>query len=81
MPFLNRQAHWVQVRFGSTRGQLELKDSKQQCLKASIQQFFKVWEVRGLVLYCLAGTVVSRLTLTKIPSLHLGKIFWETKYA
>lgn len=30
---------------------------------------------------CLAGIVVSRLTLTKITSFHLCKIFWESKHA
>jgi len=60
MPFLNRQAHRVYVRFGSTRGQLEHKDSKKQCFKACVKQCFEVWEIRGVVLECLAGIVVSR---------------------
>lgn len=34
-----------------------------------------------MVLKCLAGTGVPRLTLTKITSFHLVKILWETKRA
>lgn len=73
--------HWAQVRFGFTRDQLELRDTKTWCLKHAQKSFSKVWKVTRLnsQMPCRYSNVQAYTD--KNTSLYFRKIFWETKCA